>query len=349
MKKIVLPWLLGLVVGAVYVPGFAVAQQGNFSLQVTPSPLVLSVRPGESVKTELKLRNNGDKVENLKIEPKSFNLSGDTGEVTLSDNAPSDIAGWVRFANPNFTVKPGEWFTEKITITLPKDAGFSYSFALIISRADETVHVNPGEAALKGSLAVFTLVSVDRPDAKKQLEVTEFQMNKGLYEYLPVTVKTIFKNTGNTIIQPYGNIFIQRSGSSTMPIATLPVNEGRGYILPGSTRTLTSDWKGGFPVYETAQSAANVVARRSLVWNWAHAADFRFGRYTVKLVGAYNDGHRDVPLEAETTFWVIPWKLLLGASVILLLLVVGVATMAKKGFIAVKKTKKRYDDSEQSA
>ena len=328
--------------------GFArAASQGTFSLQVTPSPLVLSVKPGETQQTELKIRNNGDKPEHLKIEPKSFNLNGDSGEITLSDNAPTDIADWVHFANPTFTIAPGEWFTEQITISLPKSAGFSYTFALIISRSNDTTTVKPGESALKGSVAVFTLISVDRPDAKKQLEVTEFQASQKVYEYLPASLKVTFKNTGNTIVQPYGNIFIQRNGSSSAPISTLPVNEGHGYILPGSTRSLSTEWTNGFPVYKTAQSAANVTGKKQLVWDWSQASNFRFGRYTAKLVAVYNDGHRDVPLEAQTTFWVIPWKLLAGVGLLLLIVIIGISTVLKKGFIVIKKTKKTHDAHKQ--
>ncbi|MFO0882163.1 MAG: hypothetical protein U0491_01820 [Candidatus Saccharimonadales bacterium] len=51
---------------------FAENQQGNFSLQVTPSPLVVSIKPGDTSTTELKIRNNGDKAEYLKIEPEKF-------------------------------------------------------------------------------------------------------------------------------------------------------------------------------------------------------------------------------------------------------------------------------------
>ena len=37
----------------------------------------------------------------------------------------------------------------------------------------------------------------------------------------------------------------------------------------------------------------------------------------------YNDGYRDIPLEAQTEFWVIPWRILLAILVILLLILFG--------------------------
>jgi hypothetical protein len=329
------------------VPTITRAEEGNFSLQVTPSPLVLTIKPGETTTTELKIRNNGDKEEKLKIEPKSFTINSDTGDVTLSDGSPGDINSWVSFANPTFTILPGEWFTERITMSLPKDAGFSYSFALVISRANDTTSAKPGETTVKGSVAVFTLIAVDRPDAKRQVEVVSFVSSKRAYEYLPAEFKTTLKNTGNTIVQPYGNIFVQRSGGSKSPISTLPVNEGKGYILPGSSRTLTTTWSDGFPVNQSTKSADNSQSKNTLLWNWDKLSDFRFGRYTAKLVAVYNDGTRDVPIEAQTTFWIIPWKLLLGALAIIALLFVGVFSFIKKSFLVVRHSKQKHDVHEK--
>lgn len=319
----------------------AQSEQGNFSLQVTPSPLVLSIKPGEKITTELKIRNNGDKTEKLKIEPKSFNIDSDSGNVSLNDSAPSDIQKWISFADPTFSVLPGQWFTERITISLPKDAGFSYSFALVISRTADAA-AKPGETSVKGSVAVFTLIAVDRPDAKRQVEIVEFMSTKKAYEYLPAEFKTTLKNTGNTIVQPYGNIFIQRSKDSKKPISTLPVNEGKGYILPGSSRTLTTQWGDGFPAYQQVKDAANSAPKNKLFWDWDKLSNFRYGKYTAKLVAVYNDGSRDVPVNAETTFWVIPWKILLVTALVIGIILIGIFTIFKKSFNVVKRSKKKY-------
>lgn len=318
-------------------PLYAAAQDGNFSLQVTPSPLVVSMKPGTSSTSELKIRNNGDKAEQLKIEPKSFTIASESGEITLGNSAPSDVGKWVTFSAPTFAIAPGEWFTQRVTINLPENTGFSYSFALVISRQSDPPKPKEGETTIKGSVAVFTLISVDRPGAKRQLEVTNFSATKTAYEYLPVSFKTTFKSTGNTIVRPAGNIFIQRGKNDKTPLAVLPVNEGGGYILPGSTRVLTSEWSDGFPANVQSRAADNATPTNSLVWDWSKVNSLRIGRYTAKLVAVYNDGTRDVPLEAQTTFWVIPWKLIGGMVAIILLVLVGVGTLVKKSMRALKK------------
>jgi hypothetical protein len=287
----------------------AVPVPSDFSLQVSPSPLVATVKPGQATTLELKIRNAGSGAEELKIEPRSFAFDSKTGRITIDDTSTTEITKWVSFSAASFTVKPREWYTQKVTINVPPEAGFSYHFTLIISRQNNPRPVAAGRL-IKGSVAVFTLVNIDRPGATRKLEVTKFATTKRLYEYLPATVEVTFKNTGNTIVQPYGNIFIQRKPADATPLTTLKVNENGSYILPGTSRTITADWQEGFPVYQKT-AAADSKEHRTLIWNWDHASDFRIGRYVAKLDAAYNDGNRDILLENESGFWVIPWKAIL--------------------------------------
>jgi hypothetical protein len=299
-------------------PAFAATDtlQRDFSLQVTPSPLVTTVKPGQLTIVELKVRNGGTSEEKLKIVPRSFTLQKDSSNVRLNDTTPPDIAQWISFSAPNFTVQPGEWFTEQVRFNLPAQSGFSYSFALLISRQSEQTPTSAGRL-LKGSVAVFTLVNVDRPGATRTLDLADFSSQHKLYEFLPARLNVQFKNTGNTIVQPYGNIFIKRGGKQ---IATLPVNEQRGYILPGNARTITTSWVDGFPAYKTVRHDDGSTST-SLSWNWADLANFRIGKYTAELVAVYNDGTRDVPVRSEISFWIIPWRAFLLLLVIIIVII----------------------------
>ncbi len=295
----------------------------DFSLQVTPSPLVTTVKPGIPTVLDLKVRNAGSGSEELKIEPRGFELDKNTGKIKIDDTSVTPVARWVTFSAPSFAVKSGEWYTEKVTILVPKEAGFSYSFVLILSRKNNAQPVSGGRL-IKGSLAVFTLVNVDKPGATRQLKIPSFTSSKRLYEYLPTTLRVEVKNTGNSIVQPYGNIYLQRTRDSATPISTLRVNEANAYILPGTTRSLDVEWQEGFPVY-TPSTAAGGATHHSLSWDWNHAADFRIGKYTAKLVAVYNDGTRDIPIEQEVSFWVIPWK----AILLLIVAVVGLILLSR--------------------
>lgn len=331
----------------VFMASSLVAQEepGNFSLQVTPSPIVESIKPGESKTIELKIRNNGNKTENLKIETRGFSIKDDDKEVALTDNTPNEISNWIVFANPKFTVLPGEWFTQRITFNVPKTAGFSYSFAFVLSRVQDAT-AKPGTPAIKGSVAVFTLLNIDRPDAKRELSVTSYFASKNVYEYLPVVFTTKFKNTGNTIVQPYGNIYIQRTKDANEPLAILPVNEAKGYILPNTERSLKTTWSDGFPVYTESKNSETGTTSTKLVWDSKKIDQIRIGKYYAKLVAVYNDGQRDVPIEGVISFWVIPWKIILIALFIFSLVIVGLVTIIKKVFNVKKLTKKSQPNNE---
>lgn len=346
-KRMLLTKLSGvlLIVSLLFVPFAHAATDPDhgFSLQVTPSPLVVTTTPGQTTTAELKIRNSGSDTENLRIEPRGFKINGKTGDINLNETEPAEISNWMTFSAPTFTIKSGEWFTEKITFALPKESGFSYSFALIISRQKEPKPISGGRL-IHGSVAVFTLVNVDRPGATRQLDVTEFAVTKRVYEYLPATFEIRFKNTGNSIVQPYGNVFIQRGDKDVTPLGILPVNEQRGYILPDIERTLLVSWDGGFPVYKSVSQADGSTKNR-LTWNWNDASDFRFGRFKAKLVAVYNDGTRDVPITAEITFWVIPWRMLLGFLVFLVILGFGLWSLIRKSINAAKSVKAKAQKS----
>lgn len=296
----------------------------GFSIQVTPSPLVATVKPGQQTNLDLKIYNSGVAPVDLKIQARNFDVSAKTGKVEIDDTAEANVKDWVRFRTPHFTLQPGQWFTQTVTIDLPKDAGHSYHFAVVVSQEGLPTQVE-GSRLLKGSVAVFTLLNVDRPGAVRKLDAVELQVDKQVYEYLPATISVSFRNTGNTILQPYGNIFIQRSSKDSKAIATLPVNENKGYILPGSVRELSTTWSDGFPRIVTDSDGTTHEE-----WDWSRIAKFRFGQYTVKLVGVYNDGQRDIPLESEVSFWVIPWKILGLMLIIIIFVVIGIWSLLHK-------------------
>jgi hypothetical protein len=315
---------------------------GAFSIQVTPSPLVTTVKPGETTTLELKVRNAGPATEDLKIVARSFRVDNATQQLKINEDQEPEIASWVKFSPPTFTIPSGQTATEKITISVPKEAGFSYAFAMVISRVNDGPQP-VGERAIKPSVAIFALMNVDRPGAVRALEISKFTSTKGSYEYLPAEFEVEFKNTGNTIVQPAGSLFVQRGSNDAKPIDELQVNDAGGYILPGSTRTIKMRWDNGFLVNEQMTDETGKTTEQ-LVWNWNKLGDVRIGQYTAKLVAIYNDGVRDVPLEAEVKFWVFPWMIALIILAVAAFIGFGIWSLISKiiGFgKRIKQPKKR--------
>lgn len=307
---------------------FAADPLGDFNLQVTPSPLVTTVKPGVKTQIELKIRNAGNSNESLRIDPRSFTFDSETGKVNLLENTPPPVSPWISFSAQKFIVRPGQWFSEQVALNVPTNAGFSYSFALVISRQN-VQKPQDGTREITGSLAVFTLVNVDKPGAKSQLSVVSFTSDRKLYEYLPAELNVRFSNIGNTIVQPYGNIFIQRGVSSKKPLATLGVNDKKGYILPGTERTISAQWNDGFATYQTAPTD-NEKSNKHLEIDWSKLSHFRIGRYHANLVAVYSDGSHDVPINGVVSFWVVPWRAILCAIALIVIMVTFFRWRGKK-------------------
>lgn len=310
----------------------------GFSLQVTPSPIIETIKPGEQSNFDLKVQNKNSVEETLKMELRSFTIDKDTGEIQISDETATNVADFVSFENDTFAVEPGQWYTQKVNVNTPKEAGFSYSFVILISRKDPA-QAQEGVSKIEGSVAVFALLNTDRPGAVKKLELESFLSAKKSYEYVPAEFELTIKNSGNTIVQPAGNIFIGRNGDEQQPLAVLKVNENDGYIIPDSSRKLTVQWNDGFP-------SRNENGK--LIWDWSKLNRLRIGRYTAKAVVIYDDGERDIPIESVVTFWVVPWKLLIGLTLLILLVLIGIFTVFRKSFGAISKKSKNKPTQEEA-
>ena len=318
-KKLAM-WLLAAML---FLVSPALAQTtGELRLTTSPLPINLKVAPGSSISTTLKIKNDGNQSENLKVTLMKFKADPNTGATILMDREAADsYFDWVALSDPTFTLPANEWKTITATFNVPATAAFDYYYAIVFFRADQQVKPGDRQTVLNGGTATLVLLTADVPGAKKQLELDRFSVNKNIFEFLPSTFDIKIKNTGNVHIIPHGNIFI--TGGSQKDLAILDVNATQGSILPDSPRNFQVQWADGFPVYTikeengVKQQDAKGNLIRELKWNWADASKLRFGKYTAKLLLVYDDGQRDVPIEGMVSFWVVPWRLVAYALVII--------------------------------
>jgi len=302
--------------------------QTGLSLITSPLPINLVTEPGTTISTDLKVKNAGTQEETLRVSLMKFKAYEETGKPELLDPTPEDdFLNWVSFSEPEFTLGPNEWKTITATFTVPKEASFGYYYAFVFSRVENSEALLPGETAVVGGTAILVLLEARIPNAIRAIDVTEFSVDRRFYEFLPTTFRIKLKNTGNFHLAPRGNIFIDRG--DTKNIAILEVNNEKGNILPASSRIFTTQWADGFPVYQDQIEDGKTVLdengqpEKELFWNWNDASKLRFGKYQAKLLLIYDDGTRDIPIEGEVSFWVVPWRLVGSALVIAVFFFIG--------------------------
>jgi hypothetical protein len=328
-RKILTPLLaIALFMSTLLLPLPALAQvpADGINLQISPLPIELNTKPGTSIKTDLRVRNVGNKIEKLQV--RLLAVSEDNnGQVHLTNPTSTDEwVKWVNFDRQTFDAPPNQWQTVKMTVNVPKSAAFGYYFAVEYLRASD-ITPQPGKAVAHGAVATFILLNADAAGAKRQAQIASFSADRKSYEFLPAIFTVKVKSTGNVHVAPHGNIFIAKGGKQ---VGVIDVNASKGNILPNGSRFFESSWNDGFPVYHAKIGPDNQPVldkngqpEKSLKWDFSHANRLRFGHYTAHLVMVYDDGTRDIPMEATVSFWIIPWRVIGILLVVAVFVVIG--------------------------
>jgi hypothetical protein len=294
-------------------------------LQTSPLPINLVADPGKSVSADLRVKQSGATDAQLKVSLMKFSAFGEEGKPEILDREPGDdYFDWVKFDKTVFDAPPNVWQTVHMTINVPKTAAFGYYYAVVFSRVGDDVKRDNRTNSIAGATAVLVLLEARNPNANRTLQLSSFSSEHRIYEFLPAKFNVKLQNTGNVHAVPQGDVFIMQGKKQ---LATLPINSGGGNILPRSKRVYPAVWNDGYPVYQLVTEDGKVKLDkdgnqvRKLSWDPGGFNPFsriRFGKYTAHVFAIYDDGHRDVPLEADLTFWVIPWR-----AILVLLLVIG--------------------------
>ncbi|MGH7246082.1 MAG: hypothetical protein ACREGI_04055 [Candidatus Levyibacteriota bacterium] len=329
MKKLIVFALC--IVGSLFFAYKIFAQQtAGLNITISPTILDLATDPGTTISQSFRIRNNGDQAITLHISLDKLNPDSSTGQVLPINPMPGDTSmSWVQFEKNDVTAAPKEWTTVKFSINVPKDAAFGYYYAIRIGQGSVAVKTN---AKVLGEVILPLLLNVKKDGAKAQMHLISFSTPFYVNEVLPIVFNTVLGNNGNVHLKPTGNIFISQ-GNTTVGI--IDINQALGNVLPQGTRLFQSSWDEGFLVSEPVMED-NMVKLDSnnhpvthLVINWNKLTSFRIGKYNAHALLVYDDGEKDVTLEATTTFWVLPWKFLLGCVLILILLIVLIRFVLK--------------------
>ena len=308
--------------------------ENNSGLNLTTSPLPVGIiaKPGETVSTNIRMKNSGIKAERIQVSLLKFSANNDQGQPRLADReVGDDYFDWVTFSQRVLIAEPNVWNDLKMTIQVPKEAQLGYYYAVVFTRAAEA---GDGQATVAGGAATLVLLDVPSPNTKRELKITKFSSKKKVYEFLPANFKIEIKNTGNIHLIPAGQLYIEKGDN--LELGTVEINKTRGNILPDSDRSFTADWNEGFPLYKEKIEDGKVAKNKNgdneynLTWNFNDSSRFRFGKYTARALVVYSDGKRDVPLEATVTFWVIPWRILGVILLFVILLGVSLWTIGRK-------------------
>lgn len=262
---------------------------------IGPGKTELFLAPGQTITKELLITNRLGKEMTFKIEIEDFRGSR-SPEVAIdlrgAERGPYSLRDYLKPEVREFTLKQGERMVLPIVVALPTDAQPGGLYGAVIVRAEplaSAVVEEAGKAAsqvrLVSRLASLFLVRV-KGEVKEDTFLKEFAVAKKYYEKSPINFSVLVENNGTVHVNPYGLITITNFlGRTIGEVEIQPF-----FVLPDSVKLRTVNWERGFLL----------------------------GRYQAKL--ALNRGYQDIIDERVVTFWVIPWKILLAALLVIGLL-----------------------------
>lgn len=292
------------------------------SLGHSPAAETLSLQEGESYEGEFVVWNLGESTLTYYLYISGFEqIEGKPGTARpLSQeedsNNPYSASDWFKLSEDEIELIPQKNYKINYTIKVPRDAALGEYYAKVFLSTDNPADVDPNSESAAftnlGSGPNFLIKVGDEGELNELATLQDFTSDKSFYQSTPVNFITKISNDGNTHVKPVGEIIITNVFGDE--VARVTFNPAKASILRGNQSEYIDTWELEREVITEDGKIAVGPLKASLL-------------ATYKTV---NPGFST--LQAETSFWIIPWKLLL----ILLGAIVGVIMF----FVVISKRRK---------
>lgn len=293
----------------------------SLSLTITPPLFQLTIGPGESWASTIKVVNSNSYDVTLYSSVMNFSSEGDNGQGKLTPvikregEKSNTLAEWIEVSPEPFVVPKETSYQVPFSIQVPTDAPPGGHYAAVLIGTQPLIGGTNDGASMSVSSLISSLFFVRiKGDTKESGRIQSFKTEHYFYFHQNPEVKLSlqFKNDGNVHLQPKGEIDIFSMWGKKMGV--IPVNQKTsfGNVLPNSIRTYEFTWQ----------------ADESIL-------DFGFYK-AIATITFGEDAHQNEDI--TTTFWIIPLKpllILIGIFLIFLSIIILVIRRYIKKSLAV--------------
>jgi hypothetical protein len=280
-------------------PTFA---QSALSIGVSPTSKVLKVQPGETYTDEIVFWNLSDTTDTYNIYVRAFKqIENQPGTaVILTEEEEEDIlysaSKWITLDKEKLVLEPNKNTKLRYTINVPLDItdGEYNAQIFLISENDSK---EQGTVTFTNLAAGTPILLQVGDEFVENAELLNFIADKKTYETVNVDFLTQIKNLGDTHITPAGEIVIENIFKQE--VARIPFNRNKQSLLRDNIGNYIDNWSQ--QGYLSPSKAITV------------------GPMKAKLIVTYRSFQPGfATLTSETTFWIVPWKIIIAIALVAL-------------------------------
>ncbi len=267
------------------VPAFA---QESLSVTVTPPMFQLTIGPGESWSSNIKVVNNNTYDVTYAPQVVDFEAQGESGQgkfVPLIESFASEprstnsLGSWIELSTEPFTIKAGKSADVPFTVHVPENADPGGHYAAIMIGPKEEDSATGSHMRVSSFVTSLLMVRI-KGDIIESGRIREFTTDKTLYQKPEANFALRFENTGNTHLRPQGTITLYNMWGKERGQVLINESSNFGNVLPRSIRKFEFAWTGEDTLFD-------------------------IGRYSAVVTLTYGDDGRQ-NTSATTYFWVVP-------------------------------------------
>jgi hypothetical protein len=259
-----------LLLGVFFATTITTHADASLSVTVTPPLIQLTIGPGESWSSSIKVVNNNDYEVTYYTQLVDMQASGEDGRSTfipLINESQEDpilqsfaLARWIHVSSDPITIQPGASADVPFQIQVPSNAEPGGHYAAIL------IGTEPGALAQQGSLMkvssfVSSLIFVRiKGDALESGRIREFSTGQSIFQTPAVDFTLRFENTGTTHLRPAGSVTIYNMwGKERGKVLINDQDANYGNVLPQSIRRFQFSWEGEQSLFDIGPYSAVVT------------------------------------------------------------------------------------------
>lgn len=243
------------------------ADDGSLSVTVTPPLYQLTIGPGDSWTSTLKIINSNRYDVTFYARIADMHASGEDGRskftpVLQMPEGSADsyaLARWIRMSVDPIVVAAGASQDVPFTIHIPQNAEPGGHYAAILV-GTEPGGSNATGSQLKVSSFVSSLLFVRiRGEVIEKGRIREFITARNLYQTPQADFLLRFENMGNTHVKPEGQVTIYNMWGRER--GSISINQGTdfGNVLPKTVRRFEFSWRGEEDLFDIGLYSAVVT------------------------------------------------------------------------------------------